>query len=65
VVSVEGPLAIVEIRGIRTRADATLVSVRPGDFVLVQSGLILETLDPKDAQERLRLLARILGEAEA
>lgn len=56
VMSVEGTVAIVRVRGAEARADASMVPVRPGDFVLVYAGLIVETLESEEARERLRLL---------
>ena len=43
--------------------DATMVPVRAGDFVLVYTGLIVQALDPEEAEERLRLLAEVEGAA--
>ncbi len=47
------------------QADAGLVAVRPGDFVLVYGGVIVQTLDPGEAKEQLRLLASTLDESDA
>lgn len=59
VTAVEGTRATVSIRGRETPADASVVSVQKGDYVLVYAGLITEVLDPDDAQGRLRLLEEI------
>ena len=59
VVRVEGPIAVLESRGTIVRADATLVSIRPGDYVLVQAGLVTQVLDPAEAEEQLRLLDEV------
>jgi len=56
VIRLEGSVATLDLRGQTVTADASLVSVRPGDFVLVYSGLIVQTLEEEDALERLRLL---------
>lgn len=61
VVSVEGTVATIEVDGERRTADARLTPVKPGDFVLVYGGLIIRTLDEKEAKERLETL-RKLGE---
>lgn len=57
VTAVDGPQAKVLIRGHETLADASMVPVRGGEYVLVYAGLIVEILDEDDAQERLRFLA--------
>lgn len=56
VLSVEGTTARVDVRGRVAVADARMVPVRVGDYVLVYAGLITEVLDPRDAEERLRAL---------
>ena len=57
VTEVDGTHAKVSIRGRETLADASMVPVRGGEYVLVYAGLIVEILDKEDAQERLRFLA--------
>lgn len=64
VISVEGNLAVVDLRGTQRTVDATMVPVLPGDFVLVYTGLIVQSLDPQEAAERLRILDEIEGRAE-
>ena len=56
VTGVSGTRAAISIRGREALADATIVPVAIGDYVLVYAGLIVEKLDPEDARERLRLL---------
>lgn len=56
VLSVEGSSATLDIRGTHVLADASMVDVRPGDYVVVYAGLIVQTLDPADAEERLGVL---------
>lgn len=65
VLSVEGNVAILDMRGVRTQADSSMLAVQPGDYVLVYAGLIVQTLDSKDAEELLRLLAEIASDADA
>jgi hydrogenase assembly chaperone HypC/HupF len=56
VIEVSGTQAKISIRGRETLADASMVPVRPGDFVLVYTGLIVQVLEADEARERLRLL---------
>ena len=59
VLSVDGTRAIIEFRGRPAHADASLVAVRPGDYVLVSAGLIVQVMEPEAAEEQLRLLSSI------
>ena len=59
VLSTDGARARIEIQGREAEADASLFPVRPGDFVLVSTGLIIQLLDPAEAEEQLRLLAAL------
>lgn len=63
VVAVDERTAVVDLRGARRTVDATMVPVRPGDYVLVYTGLIVQVLDPEDAAERLRILEEVEGTA--
>ncbi len=56
VVSVEGARAILDLRGKRVTADASMVTVSPGDYVVSYAGLIVQVLDPAEARETLQLL---------
>ncbi len=53
VLQVDGTIALLDIRGARVTANAKLVSIKPGDFVLVYCGVILRVLSEKEAAERL------------
>jgi len=57
VLSVDGTRAILELRGREVQADASLVAVKPGDYVLVSAGLIVQFMEPEEAEERLQLLS--------
>ncbi len=61
VVSVDGPRAVLDLRGREVVADATMVSVSPGDYVISYSGLIVQVLTPQEAEETLRLLEQAEG----
>ena len=57
VLSVDGSHAILDVRGREVRADASLVAVNPGDYVLVSAGLIVQLMEAEEARERLELLS--------
>lgn len=59
VVSVRGAEAVLDLRGRKVVADASAVSVAPGDYVLTYSGLIVQLLAPEEAEETLRLLDQV------
>ncbi len=59
VVSVEGTRATLDLRGRAVVADASMVAVSPGDYVLSYAGLIVQILTPKEAEETLRLLSQV------
>lgn len=56
VLEVRDGRAVVESRGWRREVDASLVAPAVGDYVLVQMGVVLEIMDPKDAREALEVL---------
>lgn len=56
VLAVEGSAVLLDVRGRQVRADASMVPVSPGDYVVVYAGMIVEVLEPNEARERLRLL---------
>ena len=53
VVEVRGGRALVTSRGWTRQVDASYVTVRPGDFVLVQGGVAMMTVDPSEARDIL------------
>jgi hydrogenase expression/formation protein HypC len=60
VVAVDGDRATVNINGVVCPAGAHLVdNLRPGDWVLMHAGYILERITREDAQETLALLDEI------
>lgn len=57
VVAVDSAGALVETSGRRLRASTLLVDdIRPGDWVTVAAGTIVDRLDPTEAAEIHRLL---------
>ncbi len=58
VVSVDGSRATLDLRGRTIVADASMVAVSPGDYVLSYAGLIVQILSPEEAEETLRLVSQ-------
>lgn len=48
VIRMDGNIAEVDFSGNRVRAQAGLVSVKPGDYVLVHAGCILQVLSQEE-----------------
>lgn len=58
VVEIQGPVAQVEASGVRRDARVDLIEgVAVGDYVIIHAGVAIERLDPKEAEETLRLFA--------
>ncbi len=57
VVAVSGAVAHVDFNGNIIIARADLVSVKPGDLVLVHAGLIIQKLNATEADELNRIFA--------
>jgi len=63
VISVEGRKAIVDFGGVRREVMLDLMEegeVRPGCYVLVHTGYVIQTLDEEEAEETLNLWREIL-----
>jgi hydrogenase assembly chaperone HypC/HupF len=56
VISVDGARALLDLRGREVAADASMVTISPGDYVVSYAGLIVQVLPAEEAQETLRLL---------
>ena len=54
VLEVRGSRAVVESRGWRREVDASFLTPDEGDYVLVQSGVILQVLEEEEALEALQ-----------
>lgn len=65
VIEINGPAAIVDIQGVRTEADISLLDdVKIGDYVMVHTGFAIQKYDEEEALETLRLLREISKRAE-
>lgn len=63
VVSMRGTQVTLDLRGREVVADASAVSVSPGDYVLTYAGLVVQILSPEEAEETLRLLEQVEQDA--
>ena len=60
IISITGNTAEVDISGVVTRADLTLVDdAAIGDFVLVHAGFAIQKYDREDAEQTLKLFRSI------
>ncbi len=51
--------ALVDFNGNRVRAISGLISVKPGDYVLVHAGCILQKLSKRDADDMSELFREL------
>ena len=64
VISLEGEVAQVEVQGIVTPADVSLLDdVRVGDYVIIHTGFAIQKYDEKEAEETIRLLEECVKRA--
>ena len=62
VISIDGPLAKVELGGVTKTASIHLLDeVHPGDYVIIHAGFALSRLNEDEAQVTLRLLEQMGG----
>ena len=59
VISIEGTVATVDYKGNTVRAEAGLVNVHPGDYVLIHAGCILQVMTQQDYDALEELLEEI------
>ena len=59
----ENKRVMVDITGVKREADTSLLEdqLEIGDYVLIHTGFIIAKLDPKQAQEDLKLWDEILS----
>jgi len=65
--SVEGRTAIVDFGGVKREAVIDLMeagTVKPGTWVLVHTGFVIQILDEKEALETLSLWREVLDNVE-
>lgn len=59
VLELKGRSAVVDFNGNHVKARAGLVDCRPGDYVLVHAGCILQKLAPTEAQQMEELMEEL------
>lgn len=54
-------IALVDFEGAVMEVDATFIpDLRPGDYVIIHAGMAIERLDPKEAEESLKIWKELL-----
>ncbi len=62
---IRGELGIVEMGGLRRRANLSLVeSPQVGDYLIVHAGFAISILDQQQAEETLNLITRYIQKAD-
>jgi len=65
--SVEGRTAVIDFGGVKREAVIDLMeqgSVKPGTYVLVHTGFVIQILDRKEAEETLELWREVLSNVD-
>lgn len=57
--AIDGNIAEVDYEGNVVKAHAGIIQVKPGDYVLVHAGMILQVLKQKEAEEMLTLFKEL------
>ncbi|MGB9635939.1 MAG: HypC/HybG/HupF family hydrogenase formation chaperone [Thermoplasmata archaeon] len=61
VVEISGKKAKVDFGGVFREVDVSLVTVNPGDYVIVHAGYAIEVMDRETAEETLKIWEEILS----
>jgi hydrogenase expression/formation protein HypC len=65
VTKIDGDMATIDIGGVARSASLMLVTdVAVGDYVIVHAGFAIHRVDPKEAEESLRLLRQLAAAGE-
>ena len=65
--SIDGRTAIVDFGGVKREAIIDLMeegTIKPGTYVIVHTGFVIQRLDKKEAEETLELWKEILANVE-
>ncbi len=66
ITSLNGSNAEVDFSGVRRQISLDLVpDARKNDYVLVHAGFAIQVLDPKEAEETLKVFAEVFGKEHA
>ena len=64
VVSIQDNMATVDMQGVRTEADISLLDdLKVGQYVIIHTGFAIQKYDEEDALETLRLFKEIADRA--
>lgn len=61
VLSIEDGKAVVDFSGNQVKAYVGLVNAKPGDYVLVHAGCIIQTMKQQEAEELAALMEGLEG----
>ncbi len=61
VVEVRGDVAVVDYGGIVREANSSFVEVKPGDYVIVHAGFVIEKIREEEAEEMINSWMEVLG----
>jgi len=61
VLEIEGDDALIDFGGVRRKANVSLVDAKLGTYVIVHAGFAIQTLDPREAKESLKLWKEVLA----
>ncbi|MCX8053812.1 MAG: HypC/HybG/HupF family hydrogenase formation chaperone [Armatimonadetes bacterium] len=63
IASIDGPVAEVEVEGVRRRARLDLLpNAKVGDYVLIHAGMAIAVVDEDEARQTLSLIKEFVGE---
>jgi len=58
-------IALVDFEGALMEVDATFIpDLKPGDYVIIHAGMAIEKLNPKEAEESLKVWKELLTTLE-
>lgn len=58
-------IALVDFEGALMEVDATFIpDLKPGDYVIIHAGMAIEKLNPKEAEESLKIWKELLTTLE-
>lgn len=59
VVGIDGNIAEVDFSGNRIKAHTGIIQVKPGDYVLVHAGLVIQVMKMQEAQDMIDLFKEL------
>lgn len=65
IINIEGKHAEVDFTGARVMVNVSMVSVEPGDYVLVHAGMAIQKVENDEAESWIALFQELQQEEEA